>query len=156
MTEPTRLGGISAFGCLAAIVALSLLGAPLAEGKGRATHIKFKRWEVETESGVEKSVPRGKTFRHCASDPVIDLDAIGRVRNAKAGIPKVEKWFRDGKLFRAFHLRWAKSGSGLYRSYGLNAPPDKGLRDGVWTIEQRQKGHRIGFAKIRLASDRHC
>jgi hypothetical protein len=140
---------------LLAITALAIVSTGIALGQG-ATKITFQRWVVVLHHEDEKSVKLGQTFEHCASDPATTIAAYGRVKNTKEGVSTVERWFRNGKLFHAFHLEWSGSGGGSYSTYGLGTDSEAGFKDGNWKVEKRQRGRLIGSAAIKLVSDPTC
>jgi hypothetical protein len=140
---------------LLAITALAIASSGIALGQG-ATKITFQRWVVVLGHQDEKNAKIGQTFEHCASEPVTTIAAYGRVKNTKEGVSTVERWFRNGKLYHAFHLVWSSTGGGGYSTYGLGTDNEAGFRDGNWKVEKRQHGHLIGTAAIKLVSDTAC
>ena len=140
---------------IVAISALAMACTGIALGQG-ATKITFQRWVVVLHHEDEKSVKIGQAFEHCASEPATTIAAYGRVKNTKEGVSTVERWFRNGKLYHAFHLVWSSTGGGGYSTYGLGTDSEAGFRDGNWKVEKRQHGHLIGTAAIKLVSDPAC
>jgi hypothetical protein len=140
---------------IVAFSALAMACTGIALGQG-ATKITFQRWVVVLHHEDEKSVKIGQAFEHCASEPATTIAAYGRVKNTKEGVSTVERWFRNGKLYHAFHLVWSSTGGGGYSTYGLGTDSEAGFRDGNWKVEKRQHGHLIGTAAIKLVSDPAC
>jgi hypothetical protein len=140
---------------IVAIAAVAVAYTGIAMGQG-ATKVTFQRWVVVLQHKDEKSVKLGKTLEHCASEPVTTIAAYGRVKNTKEGVSTVERWFRNGKLFHAFHLVWSSSGGGGYSTYGLATEDETGFKDGNWKVEKRQHSRLIGSASIKLVSDASC
>jgi len=140
---------------LLAFAALTVASAGIASGAG-ATKVTFNRWVVVLQHTDERSVKLGQPFEHCGSEPVTTIAAYGRVKNTKEGVATAERWFRDAKLYHAFHLVWSASGGGGYSTYGLGTDAAIGFRDGNWKVEKRQHGRLIGTAAIKLVSDPTC
>lgn len=138
-----------------AVTALVVVSSGIASGEG-TTKITFQRWVVVLQHQDEKNAKIGQPFEHCVTEPVTTIAAYGRVKNTMEGVSTVERWFRNGKLYHAFHLVWSATGGGGYSTYGLGTDSETGLRDGNWKVEKRQHGRLIGTAAIKLVSDPAC
>ncbi len=134
-------------GCL-----LALLFPAGAIAKG--TKVKIGSWSVETADFGEHNAKPGSTYRACASNPTIAIDARGTVTGATNGTRFKEIWTRNGKPDSVFQVAWSKSGK-FSDSFGISAS-DGELTPGKWKLKIVQGGKRIGGGSIKIVTKPGC
>jgi hypothetical protein len=145
------------------VIALALLLAvvPAAEAshkkKPKPTAVSITGFIVGTvnASGAQqnRNAARSSTFTHCASEKLTGLRANEKIARAKKNATFDETWAVNGTVRDLFHKRWLKSGSFTSNTVISN---NSGLPDGSWTISLKSSGHKLGSAKITIATNAGC
>lgn len=135
-------------GCLLVLV---IPTAAVAKG---GTHVSIGSWSVETADGKHHNAKVNSTFRACASNPVLAIDARGKVTGAVSGKSFKEIWTVNGKADSTFLVGWSKSGS-FSDLFGIGANTG-GLTTGRWKLKIVQGGKTIGKSAIKVATKSGC
>lgn len=133
--------------CLAALV---FPGAAAAKG----TKVKIGSWSVATADSVKHNAKPGSTYRACASNPTVAIDARGSVTGATKGKGFKEVWTLNGKTDSVFQVGWSKSGR-FSDSFGISAS-DGELTTGKWKLKIVQDGRTIGTSRIKIVTKPGC
>lgn len=130
------------------------LAFPAAAGAKGGTHVAIASWSVETVDGKHHNAKANTTFRACESNPVVAIDARGKVTGAVSGKGFKEIWSVKGKVDSTFAVAWSKSGS-FTDFFGIGAGAG-GLTTGRWKLKIVQSGKTIGKSAITIATKSGC
>jgi hypothetical protein len=134
----------------ACLLALVFATGALAKGP----KVNIGSWSVETADFARHVAKPGSTYRPCASNPAIAIDAHGSVSGATSGTPFKEIWTLNGKPDSVFQVAWSKSGR-FSDSFGISAS-DAELTPGRWKLKIVQGGKRIGGGSIKIFTKPGC
>jgi hypothetical protein len=144
---------------LAATVLLGALWSPMpvsARAPERRAYVDVDSWNGATSSGATFSRrPLNEEFvvRHCASDPVVELEIVGHVAHAIKGRQITVRFTADGETEAVHHYRWRKSGSGTLYSGLANLT---GLPDGLWYAIITEGNRTLGKSGFSVESVASC
>jgi hypothetical protein len=146
----------SRFRFITALLAVAALGIGVLAGVAAAdqgAQLTFKRWTVLVDE-EERGASLGQTVERCSDQKVTSMSVSGTIKHARENVGNNERWYRDGKLDKAFHLYWNESGSGSYTTYGLGS--DKGFKDGTWKVVKSEGGRVLDTATFTLKTKASC
>jgi hypothetical protein len=128
---------------LSAVVALSA-----AQADTTPTAIKITSWKVVGSEG-STTVEPGTTYRHCPSNIVTKIVAIGRMSHpGKKGVKYSGAWFRKEEHVVTRDYRTGKHGKVYAALVGGGAP----VQDGKWQVKLIRQGAPVGQSSLKLAS----
>jgi hypothetical protein len=142
MKKPTRVLSL-------AFVLGMLVAAPAAASSG--TQVKITSWKVHTGVKVRKVKP-GATVKVCASQPVSELSARGKVGGATKGKAYSAEWTRNGKKFATFPETWRKGGS-FRTTFGIGG---EGFQPAKYGLKLVEGSKTIGTSAITLKVKKGC
>jgi hypothetical protein len=126
----------------------SVLALSAAQADTTPTKIEITSWKVVASEGTTTLEP-GKTYRHCPSNIVTKIVAIGKMSHpGKKGVKYNGSWFRNGDYLVGRDYRTGKHGKVYAALVGGGEP----VQDGKWKVRFIRQGAPVGQSSLKVVS----
>jgi hypothetical protein len=128
---------------LSAVVAFSA-----AQADTTPTSIAVTSWKVVSSEGSTTLEP-GKTYRHCPSNFVTKIVAIGKMSHpGKKGVKYSGAWFRKEEHVVTRNYKTGKHG----KVYAALVGGGEAVQDGKWQVRLIRQGAPVGQSSLKIAT----
>jgi hypothetical protein len=126
----------------------SVLALSAAQADTTPTKIKITSWKVVSNEGSTTLEP-GKTYRHCPSNTVMKIVAIGKMSHpGKKGVKYSGAWFRNEEHVVTRDYKTGKHGKVYAALVGGGEP----VQDGKWQVRFIRQGAPVGQSSLKVVS----